>query len=180
MQFELDDGRVGKLSGDQRMARKCYYVNLKSIGRKDETPLADSSQPCKLVKKGAPEVVLMLSALTEEHGRHHPKPATDIVEVPLDNSHPERLVRIGNALTPPIKHAIISLLQQYQDVFAFEPSEMPGSAPEVVQHRLNMDPSHKPVIQNRRHLGAEQSAAAAAEVKKLLEGGFIRECHYPE
>ena len=28
MQFELDDGRVGKLFGDQRMACKCYYVSL--------------------------------------------------------------------------------------------------------------------------------------------------------
>jgi len=32
MQFELDDGRVGKLFGDQRMARECYYVSLKSLG----------------------------------------------------------------------------------------------------------------------------------------------------
>ena len=28
-------------------------------------------------------------------------------------------------------------------------------------------------------MGAERSVAAATEVKKLLEAGFIRECHYP-
>ena len=49
-----------------------------------------------------------------------------------------------------------------------------------MQHRLNVEPSHKPVIQKRRHLGEERSAATTAEVKKLLEVGFIRECHYPE
>jgi len=54
-------------------------------------------------------------------------------------------------LAPSAKEAIISLLQQYQDVFTFGPSEMP-----------------------------ERSTTAAAEVKKLLEAGFIRECHYPE
>jgi len=45
--------------------------------------------------------------------------------------------------------------------------------------RLNVDPFHKPVIQKRRHLGTEKSATVAVEVKKLLEAGFIRECHYP-
>jgi len=32
VQFELDDGWVGKLFGDQRMACKCYYISLKSLG----------------------------------------------------------------------------------------------------------------------------------------------------
>ena len=45
--------------------------------------------------------------------------------------------------------------------------------------RLNVDPFHKPVIQKRRHLGTEKSATVAVEVKKLMEAGFIRECHYP-
>jgi len=38
MQFELDDGQVGKLYGDQNTACECYYVSLKSLGRKGETP----------------------------------------------------------------------------------------------------------------------------------------------
>jgi len=33
-QFELDDGRVGKLFENQRMAPECYYVSLKLLGRK--------------------------------------------------------------------------------------------------------------------------------------------------
>ena len=57
---------------------------------------------------------------------------------------------------------------------------MPGIAPEVMQHNLNVDLAHKPIIQKRRHLGTKRSAATAIEVNKLLEAGFIRECHYPE
>jgi len=57
---------------------------------------------------------------------------------------------------------------------------MPGIAPDIMQHSLNVDPSHKPVIQKRRHLGAERNAAAIAEVRKVLDAEFIRECHYPE
>jgi len=62
-------------------------------------------------------------------------------------------------------------------VFAFEPSKMLGITLDVMQHRLNVDSSHKPVIQKRRHLEAEQSVATVVEVKKLLEVGFRRECH---
>ena len=36
IQFELDHRRVGKLYGDQKMARECYCVSLKSLGRKEE------------------------------------------------------------------------------------------------------------------------------------------------
>jgi len=57
---------------------------------------------------------------------------------------------------------------------------MPGIAPKIMQHKLNVDPSHKPVIQKWRHLGVERSSAAVAEVKKLLGADFIRECHYLE
>jgi len=57
---------------------------------------------------------------------------------------------------------------------------MLGIAPKVMQHMLNADPNHKPVVQKRRQLMTERSVAAAVEVKKLLEVGFIRECQYPE
>jgi len=86
-------------------------------------------------------------------------------------------VRIKSTLAPPIKDAIISLLRLYQDVFALEPSKMLGVAPDVIQYRLNVNPSPKPVIQKRRHWGLERSAV---DVRKLLEAGFIRECHYLE
>ena len=38
MEFEVDDSQVRKFYGDQKMARECYYVSLKSFGRKDEPP----------------------------------------------------------------------------------------------------------------------------------------------
>ena len=57
---------------------------------------------------------------------------------------------------------------------------MPGIAPSVMEHRLNINPHHKPIIQKKCHMGPERAAAANAEVQKLLEAGFIRECHFPE
>jgi len=86
IQFELDDGRVGKLSGDQRMACKCYYVSLKLLKSKEETAVQESSRLCKLANKGAPEAVMMLSASVEDHRRPHLEPTTEVIEIPLDNS----------------------------------------------------------------------------------------------
>ena len=56
---------------------------------------------------------------------------------------------------------------------------MPGIDPATMEHRLNVDPLHKSVIQKKWHTGLERVAAVTAEVQKLLEAGFIRECQYP-
>ena len=57
---------------------------------------------------------------------------------------------------------------------------MPGIPPTVMEHQLNADPHHRPVMQKKRHMGPERAAAANAEVQKLLKAEFIRECQYPE
>ncbi|KAJ8434686.1 hypothetical protein Cgig2_030256 [Carnegiea gigantea] len=58
IQFELDD-KVKKFYGDQKMVRECYYVSLKSLGRKEEPLL---------------EPMMVLSASVEKHRRPHPEP----------------------------------------------------------------------------------------------------------
>ena len=57
---------------------------------------------------------------------------------------------------------------------------MPGIAPEVIQHKLNVNPERKPVQQRRKVFAPEQVQAITDEVTKLLAAGFIREVHYPE
>ena len=57
---------------------------------------------------------------------------------------------------------------------------MPGIAPEVIQHKLNVNPERKPVQQRRRVFAPERNQAVTEEVTKLLTVGFIREVHYPK
>jgi len=57
---------------------------------------------------------------------------------------------------------------------------MPGIDLVVMEHRLNVDPAHKLVVQKKRHMGPERAEVATAEVQKLLEARFIRECQYPK
>ena len=69
------------------------------------------------------------------------------------------------------QNSLLSVLREYKD--AFGPEEMPGIAPTVMEHRLNMNPLHRPVVQKKRHIGPERAVAANVKVQKLLEVGFI-------
>ena len=57
---------------------------------------------------------------------------------------------------------------------------MPIIDPSFIFHKLNVDPTHKPVIQKCHRFNPEQYTAIIEEVDKLLRAKFIREAHYPE
>ena len=48
-----------------------------------------------------------------------------------------------------------------------------------MSHRLNVDPTYKPVRQKRRLMTYERYVALKEEVDDLLANEFIREAHYP-
>ena len=53
---------------------------------------------------------------------------------------------------------------------------MPNIDPAIMEHRLNVDPLYKSVIQKKHHMGPQRAAAVTAEVQQLLEARFIGEC----
>ena len=57
---------------------------------------------------------------------------------------------------------------------------MGGIDPAIITHKLNTDPSFKPVKQKRRSFAPERQKAINEEVSKLLQAGAIREVEYPE
>ncbi|XP_058068612.1 uncharacterized protein LOC131217667 [Magnolia sinica] len=65
-----------------------------------------------------------------------------------------------------------------KDVFAWSHADMSGISPEVLVHRLNVEPDHKPVKQKRRPFDTERYEAIAEEVSILLDVGFIEEVYY--
>jgi hypothetical protein len=57
---------------------------------------------------------------------------------------------------------------------------MPGIDLNIISHRLNIDPTAKPVKQKKRNFAPERNKALAEEVDKLMDANFIREVHYPD
>jgi hypothetical protein len=56
---------------------------------------------------------------------------------------------------------------------------MPGIPREVIEHKLDIDPSYKSVKQKERMYTPERRETIWQEVNKLLEAGFIMPVDYP-
>jgi len=93
-----------------------------------------------------------------------PEANNSVEEVPLGCECPERAVQLGREMEAPVRHSLIELLQEYQNVFAFDPVEMLGIDPSIMEHKLKVDPAYKPVTQKKRHMGLKRATAATVEV----------------
>jgi len=138
----------------------------------------------KRAKAGLPalplEALVIHTLASSEPPRPRPEVADAVEYFPLEGERRDRMVQLGRDIAAHGRQSLASLLRAYKDIFAFGPKEMPSIASTVIEQRLNADPRHKPVVQKKRHIGLERAAAPNAEVQKLLEAGFVRECHYPE
>ncbi|KAL5545894.1 hypothetical protein UlMin_005581 [Ulmus minor] len=103
-----------------------------------------------------------------------------LTEIPLFDDEPEKNCKIGSALTGQFKEDLIIFLREHRDVFAWSHEDMPGIDPNVIVHRLNIDPNFKPIKQKRRTFNTERYMAINTEVDKLLKAGFIEEANYPD
>jgi hypothetical protein len=56
---------------------------------------------------------------------------------------------------------------------------MSGILREMIEHKLGIDPSFKPIKQKERRYTTERREAITQEVNKLLEAEFIRPVDYP-
>ncbi|KAL5559167.1 hypothetical protein UlMin_035378 [Ulmus minor] len=75
---------------------------------------------------------------------------------------------------------LIIFLKEHRDIFAWSHEDMPGIDPNVIVHRLNIDPNFKPIKQKRRTFNTERYMAINTKVDKLLRAGFIEEANYPD
>ena len=149
---------VGMVRGDQRVARECYTASMKQRAvdnvNVDELDMRDE-------------------VLTR------PEPSEELESVPLDDD-PEHLAYIGSKLMEDLKSLLTQFLRQNRDIFAWKQADMGGIDPTVITHRLNTNPSFKPVKQKRRSFAPERQKSINEEVGKLLQAGAIRGVEYPE
>ena len=108
-----------------------------------------------------------------------PEPSEELEPVQLDDN-PEHLAYIGSRLAEDLRRLLIHFLKQNKDVFAWKQEDMGGIVPAIITHRLNVNPSFKPVKQKRRSFAPERQKAINEEVGKLFQKGAIREVEYPE
>ncbi|KAM0981199.1 hypothetical protein ACFX2A_014559 [Malus domestica] len=89
------------------------------------------------------------------------------------------MVKIGTTLSPPIRLTLISFVQENTKVFAWSYKDMLDISPDIICHRLSINPKTKSVRQKRRSYDVKRYEAMKAEVEKLKGIGFVREVNYP-
>jgi hypothetical protein len=73
---------------------------------------------------------------------------------------------------------LVDFLRANADIFAWSPSNMPGITREVAEDSLDILPHARAVQQRLRRFDEERRRAIRAELRKLLEAGFIKETLY--
>ncbi|XP_074362238.1 uncharacterized protein LOC141702473 [Apium graveolens] len=100
--------------------------------------------------------------------------------IPLDSLDPEKVTYIGASLDKPLKGQLTTFLQKNSDVFSWMAADMPGIDPNLITHKLNVNPTQKAVKQKKRTYAPNRLEAIKQEVEKLLEYVFIEEVKFPE
>ena len=150
--------RVGTVRGDQRVAKECYTASM---------------------KQGAVDYMNVGELDMRDEVLTRPEPSEELEPVSLDDD-PEHLAYVGSKLAKDLKGLLTQFLRQNRDIFAWKQADMGGIDPAIITHKLNTNPSFKPVKQKRRSFAPERQKAINEEVSKLLQAGAIREVEYPE
>jgi hypothetical protein len=74
---------------------------------------------------------------------------------------------------------LVDFLHANTDIFALSPSDMPGIPREVAEHSLDILPHSRAVQQWLRRFDEARRRAIGVELRKLLEGGFVKEVFHP-
>ena len=82
-------------------------------------------------------------------------PMEELTGIQVDPNEPSRVVKICKGLKKELAQQFAEFLSLNQDVFSWTHMDMVGIHPEVMCHRLNIDPQAKPLSQKRRTLGAD-------------------------
>ncbi|CAL9017512.1 unnamed protein product [Prunus brigantina] len=182
IRYPIPGGGIGQINSDQAMARKCSAQGLKKGKQTQFLPVnqADLKGVEQAEEKADPNLDQVEGIRPEVYPEEGWKPEEDVELVPLDPDKPERTARIGSRLSQEEKAELAAFLQNNKDVFAWSPSDMPGIDPQIICHRLHVNPAIKPVAQKRRNFAPERVAIIEAEIDKLLAAGFIEEVSYAE
>ena len=68
------------------------------------------------------------------------RPIKELVEVQVDPKELSRVVKIDKCLSDELAKQLVEFLKKNQDLFTWTYAEMVGIYPDVMCHRLNIDP----------------------------------------
>ena len=126
------------------------------------------------------EIPPVLQRLIDQEQERFVKPLMDeITTVNVGTEKDPRLVQIGSTLSSEERERLVALLKDFKDVFAWSYEDMPGIDPEIVQHRIPLDPEARPVKQKLRRIRPDWALKIKEEVTKQIDARFLLVSEYP-
>uniref|UniRef100_A0A2N9HNB4 Integrase catalytic domain-containing protein n=1 Tax=Fagus sylvatica TaxID=28930 RepID=A0A2N9HNB4_FAGSY len=95
----------------------------------------------------------------------------EIVNLANEGEEP-REVKIGTHYTTEQKEALIALLREFHEIFAWSYQDMPGLDTDIVVHKIPLKPECKPVKQALRRMKPESHFEDQGRGGKAIEGRF--------
>ncbi|GAV80976.1 hypothetical protein CFOL_v3_24435 [Cephalotus follicularis] len=128
---------VGEVRGDQQLARQCYKTAVMDKGNEK----ALSIENVELIRDVEPE---------------RPQPVEEVLQVPLEEGDEKKIIQVGSQLGEVEKWELITFLKNNKDVFAWSAEEVPGISPEVMVHKLSVDPMRPLTRQKKRNFAPKR------------------------
>ncbi|XP_073138653.1 uncharacterized protein [Henckelia pumila] len=141
--------KVGEVRGDQPSSRKCYAEMVKVDYKR-------ARQTGKEGGQGGREVC----SVEEAKGEYE--------EVELVPGQEGKSVKIARGLETNLAEQLKRCLIQNRDVFARSQEDLMGVSSHVAEHKLNITPGSRPVLQKKRHFGTEKNKVIVEQVQQLL------------
>ena len=69
----------------------------------------------------------------------------EIELINLETGEGKKEVKVRTDMIAPIRQGLITLLEEYQDIFAWSYQDMPSLDLDIVQHKLPLNPGSSPV-----------------------------------
>ncbi|XP_074290254.1 uncharacterized protein LOC141616985 [Silene latifolia] len=170
--YMSDVGRTKKLHGNQISSRSCNVTAFKQTSsaktRGEPNPGTAGSNSCREVQKSFKRPTSEAEASTSKgKSTDHKRPVSGVGTTNVYLG-PGRSVIIGEDMSPTFKDQMIGVLKRNMDIFAYSTDEISGVSEEVIVHKLNEDPTSKPVKRKKMNMSTEQKATIKEEVDKLL------------
>ncbi|KAM1161506.1 hypothetical protein ACFX2B_000597 [Malus domestica] len=137
----------GYIKGDQLSARSCYNTSVKQ--QHLPVPKETFSIHDQVIKTSPDEANLDLHGdlnqpddPQDDSFTQKAQPTEELENVSISKDYPDRMVKIGTTLSPPILLVLIFFffLQENTEVFAWSYEDMLDISPNIICHRLSIDP----------------------------------------
>ena len=99
-----------------------------------------------------------------DEGQRLVEPIEELEVVVLDDEKPHKTTSIKTKIEGRLRESMIKFLKSNLDVFAWTHDDMPGIDPSTICHKLNINPSIRPIKQKRRVFAPDRNQAIFDEV----------------